>query len=103
MIAMALLPGSFIQGSVAPQALKGLVASAQGGEECWLLNKISSFNVPVKIRSFPKEASEALREAQDITHSFVLSLHKSSHMGFSAAALFVLFPRLILRPLPEGC
>ncbi len=79
------------------------MANAPDGEDCWLLNEISSFNLPVKIRSFPKEASEALREALDTTLSFALSLHKSSPVAFSAAALFVLFPRLILRPLPEGC
>jgi len=59
--------------------------------------------VPVKRRSSPKEASEALREALDITLSFVLSLYKYSPLAFSASALFVLFPRLILKPLPEGC
>ncbi len=79
------------------------MAIAPGGEDRWLLHEISSFNVPVKRRSFPKEASEALREALDVTLSFALSLHKSSPLAFSAAALFVLFPKLILRPLPEGC
>ena len=39
----------------------------------------------------------------DTTLSFALSLHQSSPLAFSAAALFVLFPRLILRPLAEGC
>jgi len=58
--------------------------------------------VPVKRRSFHKEASEALREALDITLSFALSLHKTSPLAFNASALFVLFPRLILKPLPEG-
>jgi hypothetical protein len=59
--------------------------------------------VPVKRCSFPKEASEVLREALDTTLSFTLSLHKSSPLAFSAFALFVLFPRLILMPLPEEC
>ena len=77
--------------------------SAPGGEERWLINEISHFNVPVKRRSFPKEASEALREALDITLSFALSLHKNSPLSFSASALFVLFPRLLLRPLQDGC
>ena len=76
---------------------------APGGEERWLILEISSFNVPVKRRSFPKEASEALREALDITLSFALSLHKNSPLAFSASDLFVLFPRLILRPLQNGC
>ena len=57
--------------------------------------------MPVKRRSFPKEASEALREALDVAISFALSLHKTSTLAFSAPALFVLFPRIILRPLPE--
>ena len=72
---------------------------AQRGEEQWLTHEISSLNVPVKHRSFPKEASEALMEALDITLSFALSLHKTSPLSFSASALFVLFLRLILRPL----
>jgi hypothetical protein len=73
------------------------------GADSWLLNEISSFNVPVKCRCFPKEASRALREALDETLSMVLSLHKSSPLAFSAFALFVLFPRLLMRPLPDGC
>jgi len=32
-----------------------------------------------------------------------MSLHKSSPMSFSAFALFVLFPMLLLRPLPDVC
>ena len=38
-----------------------------------------------------------------MTLSFALFLHKTSPLSFSALALFVLFPRLVLRPLPEGC
>jgi hypothetical protein len=75
---------------------------APGGEDLWLIHEISSFNVPVKRRSFPKEASEALREALDITMSFALSLHNTSPLSFSASALFVIFPILILRPLQDG-
>ena len=59
--------------------------------------------MPAKRRSFPKEASEALREALDVTLSFALFLHKASPLSFIASALFVLFPRLILRPLQDGC
>jgi hypothetical protein len=73
------------------------------GEENWLLNEISGYNVPVKRRCFPKEASRALRDAMDDTLSLALSFHKSSPLAFSAFALFVLFPRLLLRPLPDGC
>ena len=73
------------------------------GEENWLLHEISNFNVQVKRRCFPKEASRALREPLDDTLSMTLSLHKSSPLAFSAFALFVLFPRLLLRPLPHGC
>jgi hypothetical protein len=79
------------------------MAGALGRKVYWLLHEVSSFNVPVKRRSFPKEASEALRDALDVTLSFALSLHKTSPMAFNASALFVLFPRLIPRPLPEGC
>ena len=32
-----------------------------------------------------------------------MSLHVSSPIAFSAYSLFVLFPRLLLRPLPDGC
>jgi hypothetical protein len=74
-----------------------------GGKDRWLIHEISSFNVTVKRRSFPKETFEALREALDITFSFALSLHKTSPLSFSASALFVLFPILIIRPLQEGC
>ena len=35
--------------------------------------------------------------------SLVLSLHKFSPLTFSAFAFFVLFPRLLLPPLPGGC
>jgi hypothetical protein len=73
------------------------------GEEAWLLSEISSFNVPVKRRSFPKEASLALRDALDYTLSLALSLHRNSPVALSAYSLFILFPRLLLRPLPNGC
>ena len=82
------------------------MARAHGGKDSWLIPEISSFNVSVKRRSFPKKASEALREALDITLSFALSLHKTLPLSFSAPAPFVLFPRLVLRtPLPPqgGC
>ena len=78
------------------------MARAPEGEDQWLLHDIS-FNVPVKRRSFPKESSEALREALDVTLSFALSLHKSSPIAFSASAHFVLFSRLVLRPLLDRC
>jgi hypothetical protein len=100
---LALLPTCTIPGSAAAQSLLSLMENSPKGEDSWLLNEISSFNVPVKRRSFPKEASEALREALDATLSFALSLHKTSPLAFSASALFVLFPRLILRPLADGC
>jgi hypothetical protein len=38
----------------------------------------------------------------DDTLSLALYLHKSSPLAFSAFALFVLFPMLLLRPLPDG-
>ncbi len=51
---------------------------APGGEDRWLIHEISSFNVLVKRRSFPEEASEALREALDIILSFSISLSLST-------------------------
>jgi hypothetical protein len=59
--------------------------------------------VSVKRRAFPKEANLLLREAMDATLSLALSLHKSTPLAFSASALYVTFPRLFLRPLPNGC
>jgi hypothetical protein len=79
----------------------GIMASHPGGEEQWL--QISLHNVPVKRRMFPKEANTPLRDALDTTLSLALSLHRTSPLAFSASALYVLFPRLLLRPLPEGC
>jgi hypothetical protein len=64
---------------------------------------IFGFNALVKRRYFPKEASRALREALDETPSLVISLHNSSPLAVSAFSLFVLFQRLLLRPLPDGC
>ena len=68
-----------------------------------MLNEISSRNVPVKRRSFPKEASEQLRDVLDSILTLALSLHKKSPLAFSAYSLFVLFQRMLLRPLPNGC
>ncbi len=99
----ALLPGSSTPGSAAAQALRSLMLNYAGGEGKWLLEEISLFNVLVRRRCFPKEASRALREVLDETLSMALSLHNSSPMAFSAFSLFVLFPRLLLRPLPDGC
>jgi hypothetical protein len=73
------------------------------GEENWLLNEISCYNAPVERRCFPKKAFKVLREALDETLSLALSLHKSSPLAVNAFALFVLFPRLLLCPLPDGC
>jgi hypothetical protein len=77
--------------------------SSTGGEEKWLLNEMSLFNVPVKRRAFPKEASSLLRDTLDVILSLALSLHRNSSMAFTAYALFILFPRLLLRPLPAYC
>ena len=67
------------------------------------MDEISLFKVPVKHRKFPnKEASRLLREALDETLSLALSLHHSSPLSSSAYSLFVLFPSLLLRPLPDG-
>ena len=67
------------------------------------MDEISLFNVPIKRRKFPKEASRLLREVLDETLSLTLSLHHSSPLAFNAYYVFVLFPRLLLRPLPDGC
>ncbi len=99
----AMAPGSSTPGSAAAQALQALMLNSAGGEEKWLMDEIALFNVPVKRRKFPKEASRLLREALDETLSLALSLHHSSPMAFIAYSLFVLFPRLLLRPLPDGC
>ncbi len=77
--------------------------NSEMGEEKWLLNDISLFNVPVKRRYFRKEPSKALREALDDVLSLANSLHKSSPLAFDAYALFAPFPRILLRPLPDGC
>ncbi len=69
----------------------------------WLMDEISLFNVQVKRRCFPKEASNNLRKALENTLSLALSLHKNSPLSFAAYSLFVLFPRRMLRPLPDGC
>jgi hypothetical protein len=58
---------------------------------------------PTPVRCFPKEASRLLREALDETLSLALSVHSSSPLSFNAFSLVVLFPRLLLRPLPDGC
>ena len=76
---------------------------SEGGEKKWLVGEISLFNVPIRRRCFPKEASRLLREALDETLSLALSLHSSSPLAFSAFSLFMLFPRLLMRPLPDGC
>ena len=97
MLSPALIPGSSITGSAAAQALKSIMLHSNGGEEKWLLDEISNFNIPVKRRCFPKEASKALRDTLDETLSLALFLHKSSPLAFSA------FPKLLLRPLLDGC
>ncbi len=73
------------------------MALARGGEENLLLHEISFYNVPVKRRAFPKESELLLREALDATLSLALSL------PYLMPYLFVLFPRLVLRPLLDGC
>jgi len=96
-------PGSSTPGSAAAQALQALMLYSEGGEKKWLLDEISLLNVSDRRRCFPKEASRLLREALDETLSLALSLHNSSPLAFSAFSLVVLFPRLLLRPLPDGC
>ena len=90
MASLALIPGSSTKGSAAAQALRAVMLESDGGEQQWLLNEISGYNVPVKRRCFPKEATRLLREARDDTLSLALYLHSSSPLAFSAFALFVL-------------
>ena len=99
----ASIPGSSMSGNAAAQALQALMINSAGVEEKWLLDEISLYNVPVKRRSFPKETSRMLREVMDETLSLALSLHVSSPIAFSAYSLFVLFPRMLFRPLLDGC
>jgi hypothetical protein len=98
----AAIPGSSTSGSAAAQALNSRMLQSSEGEENGLLHEISNFNVPVKRSCFLKEASRALRETLDETLSFALSLHKSSPLAFIASSLFVLFPRVLMRPLADG-
>ena len=95
--------GSFTPGSAAAQALQALMLYSEGGEKNWLLDEIALFNVPYRRRCFPKEASRLPREALDETLSLALSLHNISPLAFIAFSLVVVFPRLLLRPLPVGC
>jgi hypothetical protein len=97
------MDGNSTPGSSAAQALQDLFFSSTGGEAKWLLNEISLFNVPVKRRAFPKEASSLLRDTLDVILSLALSLHMNSSMTFNAYSLFILFPRLLLKSLPAGC
>ena len=103
MMSPAMIPDSTTPGSAAAQALQALMLNSACGEKKRLMDEISLYNVPVKRRSFPKEADKLLREALDETLSLALSLHGSSPLAFSAFSFFVLFPRLLLRPLPDGC
>ena len=102
MLSPSVNPGSSTPGSAVAHALQALMRYSGGGEKKWLLDEISLFNVPVRRRCFPKEASRLLREALDETHSLALSLHNSSPLAFNAFSLVVLFPRLLLCPLPDG-
>ena len=73
MLSPAAVPGSSPPGSAtAHQALNSLMLQSSEGEEKWLLHEISSFNVSVKRRCFPKDASITLKEALDKTLSRAL-------------------------------
>ena len=54
-------------GSSTAQALMDIMRRSPEGEGGWLLSEISNFNVPVKRRCFPKDASLALRDTLDDT------------------------------------
>ena len=79
------------------------MTNSADGEDNLLLNEISRSNVPVKRRCFPKESSHILRQAMDDALSLVLSMYKASPLAFDAHAIFVVLPRLVLRPPPSGC
>jgi len=99
----SLIPGSSSPGSAAAQSLLEIMTNTVGGEENWLLHEISSFNAPVKRRSFPKESFVIQHHALDDVLSLALYLHKSSPLSFNSHAISILFPRLVLRPLPNDC
>ena len=61
----ACLEGSSTPSSSTAQALLDLMLWSIDGDEKWLLNAITSFNIPVKYRVFPKEASALLRNTLD--------------------------------------
>jgi hypothetical protein len=103
MLSPTVNPGSSTPGSAAAQALQALMLYSGGREKKWLLDEISLFNVPVRRRCFPKEASRLPKEALDETLSLALSLHNSSFLALSTFSPVVLFPRFLLRPLPNGC
>ena len=65
--------------------------------------KSSSTTFPSSAAPFQNEASETLRDTLDSVLSLALTLPKSSPLSFCAYALFILFPRLLLRPLSNGC
>jgi hypothetical protein len=89
-------------GSSAAQALMDITRRTPEGEGGWLLSEISNLNVPVKRRSFPKEASLALRDALDYSLSSALSLHMNSPMAIYERLLFVHpFPETATTPLTE--
>jgi hypothetical protein len=102
MLSLALIPGRSTAGSAAAQALKSIMLHSIGGEEKWLLDEISNFNVPAKRRYFSKEASKALRETLDETLSLALYLHKSSPLAFNSFSIFVLYLFNTPTPSPPG-
>ena len=92
------MEGISTPGSAAAKALLDLMLRLTG-EETWLLNEITSFNVPVKRMAFPKDASALLRDTLDVILSLALSLHTKSPMSFIAYSVFILLPRLLLRSI----
>ncbi len=67
MLSPAAIPRSSTPGSAAAQTLNSIMHQSSEGVDNWLLHEISSFNVPVKRRCFPKEATRDLREALNET------------------------------------
>jgi hypothetical protein len=103
MAATAKLEGSSTTGNVAPQSLLYIMRGSQKNEQSWLMDEISLHHILVKRCCFPKEAVRPMREALCVVLSLALSLTKTSPLAVAAWALFVLFPILLLRPLPNEC
>jgi hypothetical protein len=92
-----------LRGVLQPKALLRIMDGSQKNEQFWLLYEIFLHHIPAKCRCFPKEAARPMREALVVVLSLTVSLTKTSPLALTAWASFVLFPKVFLRPLPNGC